>query len=77
MLNAILISAVLLFIAVLLLGIRIFFVKNGKFPNTHIGGSKAMHDRGVGCATSQDRQAQQKKQINTSDILKNIIDNNK
>jgi len=77
MLNAILISAVLLFIAVLLLGIRIFFVKNGKFPNTHIGGSEAMRDKGVGCATSQDRQARQKKKrLDKSDIIKEIIENN-
>jgi hypothetical protein len=77
MLYAILISAVLLFIAVLLLGVRIFFVKDGKFPNIHIGGNKALRDKGVGCATTQDRQAQQKKKrMNTSDIIKEITDNN-
>lgn len=69
MLYAILISTVLLFVAVLLLGVRIFFVKDGKFPNIHIGGNKALRDKGVGCATTQDRQAQQKKKrMNTSDI---------
>lgn len=77
MLYAILISTVLLFVAVLLLGVRIFFVKDGKFPNIHIGGNKALRDKGVGCATTQDRQAQQKKKrMNTSDIKKKITANN-
>lgn len=68
---------VLLIIAVLLLGIRIFFVKNGKFPNTHIGSNKAMRERGIGCATSQDREAQKNtKRLNTSDIIKQITENN-
>ncbi len=54
MLKTIFIGAALLFIAILLMGMRIFFSKKGEFPNTHIGGCKAMKDRGIGCATSQD-----------------------
>lgn len=46
----------LLLIAVLLMGVRVFFTKKGEFPNTHIGASKAMQDRGIHCATSQDRE---------------------
>lgn len=46
----------LLLIAVLLMGVRVFFTKKGGFPNTHIGASKAMQDRGIHCATSQDRE---------------------
>lgn len=57
MLKVIVVSAVLLLVAVLLLGVRVFFVKGGQFPNIHIGGSKAMKERGIGCATSQDREA--------------------
>jgi len=68
---------VLLIIAILLLGIRIFFVKNGKFPNTHIGSDKAMREKGIGCATSQDREAQKNtKRMNTLDIVKQITENN-
>lgn len=51
-------TLVIVGLAVLFLGIRVFFVKGGRFPNVHIGGSKAMRDRGVSCATSQDREAQ-------------------
>ncbi len=54
-------------LAVLLLGVRIFFVKGGRFPNIHIGGNKAMRERGISCATSQDREAQK---------LKNDVENN-
>lgn len=46
-------------VAVLLLGVKVFFVKGGRFPNIHIGGNKAMRRRGISCATSQDREAQQ------------------
>lgn len=56
MIKTLLIGIVLLFVAVLLMGVRVFFTKKGEFPNTHIGGSKAMRDRGISCATSQDRQ---------------------
>lgn len=57
MITTLLIGIILLFIAVLLMGVRVFFSKKGEFPNTHIGGSKAMKDRGISCATSQDREA--------------------
>lgn len=57
MIKTLLLGIAILFIAILLMGIKIFFSKKGEFPNTHIGGSKAMRDRGIGCATSQDREA--------------------
>ena len=60
MIKTLLIGAVILFIAILLMGVRVFFSKKGEFPNTHIGGSKAMQQRGISCATSQDRQAASK-----------------
>ena len=52
-------TLVLVGVAVLLLGVKVFFVKGGRFPNIHIGGNKAMRQRGISCATSQDREAQQ------------------
>lgn len=61
MIQAFIVSAVLLFIGILLFGIRVFFVKNGEFPNIHIGGNKALKDKGIACATSQDRDAQKSK----------------
>ncbi len=73
MFETIVISAILLIIAILFLGVRVFFVKGGRFPNSHIGNSKAMRDRGIKCATSQDREAQQnKKKLNTNDIINEL-----
>ncbi|MGM9802824.1 MAG: hypothetical protein ACI308_01455 [Muribaculaceae bacterium] len=43
----------LMAVAVMLLGVRVFFVKGGKFPNTHIHGNKAMQKRGITCLTSE------------------------
>lgn len=59
MVAAFIVSAVLLIIGILLLGVRIFFIKGGEFPNIHIGGNKHLKDKGIDCATSQDRSAQQ------------------
>ena len=58
--KTLILGAVLLIIAVLLMGVRVFFTKNGKFPNTHVGANKAMKERGIPCATTQDRQARAK-----------------
>lgn len=46
----VLVTIVLVAVAVLLLGVKVWFVKGGKFPNTHIHGNKAMRDRGITCA---------------------------
>ena len=62
MLKTILLSLVvplvILLIAVLAMAFRPLFVKGGRFPNIHIGGNKALKQRGITCATSQDREAQ-------------------
>ena len=64
LLAAILISVIIVFVAVFLLGFKVFLSKEGKFPNIHIGGSKALKDRGVNCATTQDADAQKAKPKN-------------
>lgn len=45
-------------ICIVLLALNILIRKNGKFPNTHVSGNPAMQKYGVGCAQSQDREAQ-------------------
>lgn len=52
---------VIVFIATFLLGFKIWIFKDGKFPNFHIGGSQALRNRGVSCATTQDTEAQKTK----------------
>lgn len=60
MLKTLLIGLVLLAVAIVLMGVRVFFTKKGEFPNTHIGGNREMKKRGIGCATSQDREMSRK-----------------
>ncbi len=43
-----------------LLGVRVFFVKGGRFPNGHVSGNRALRDRGIGCVQSQDREARER-----------------
>ena len=50
-------SLLILLIAILAMAFRPLFLKK-RFPNIHIGGNKALKDRGITCATSQDREAQ-------------------
>lgn len=59
MVQTIIISIIVLAIAILLMGVRIFFTKKGSFPNTHISASQAMKDRGITCASSQEREARE------------------
>ena len=54
---------VILLIAVLAMAFRPLFLKK-RFPNIHIGGNKALKERGITCATSQDREAQAKAKQN-------------
>lgn len=58
MVKAIIISVVLIGLGVAGMCVRIILKKNGTFHSQDVGQSKAMHERGVGCTRSQDRQAQ-------------------
>jgi len=48
--TTLLLTLALVALAVMLLGVRIFFVRGGKFPNTHIHGNVHMKKRGITCA---------------------------
>ncbi len=37
----------------LLLGVRVLFVKGGKFPNSHIEGNDALKKKGIHCASGK------------------------
>lgn len=50
-----LITLILVALAVLLLCVKLLLLKDGAFPNTHVGGQKAMQERGISCHTSQHR----------------------
>jgi hypothetical protein len=46
-------AVILVGICVLLFGVRIFFVKGGKFPNGHVEGNQALLEKGIRCAQSE------------------------
>ncbi len=48
-----LITILLVGISVLLLGVRVFFIKGGKFPNTHIHNNPALKEKGITCVTDE------------------------
>lgn len=74
MLDTILITLLIVAISIALLGIKVFFVKGGKFPNGHVSGNKAMRDRGIGCVQSQDREAQKKSRFSVDEMEKTLSD---
>lgn len=61
MIKVVLLTLVIVGISVLLIGIKVFFTKNGKFPETHIGRNAAMRKRGIHCVKTQDKMAQRSK----------------
>ncbi|EGJ71508.1 hypothetical protein Bcop_1309 [Bacteroides coprosuis DSM 18011] len=71
MFETILISIAILAISLLLLGIKMLFVKGGKFPNTHVSGNPKMRECGVGCAQSQDRASRKRSRYDEFVELKN------
>ena len=57
MLKTILITMLIVAICIALLSVKLLFKKNGRFPNTHVSGNKALREKGIGCVQSQDREA--------------------
>ena len=59
-LKVVLLAVVLMGFVMIGFAIQILLKKNGKFPNTHIGGNKHMKSRGVTCAQTDDKIEQAK-----------------
>lgn len=74
MLETILITLLIVAICVILLGVKVFFVKGGRFPNGHVSGNKAMRERGIGCIQSQDREARMKPRFSIDELEKALND---
>ena len=75
MLYTLLFTLLIVAICILLLGIKMLFSKRAKFPNGHVSGNKALTERGISCAQSQDRMAQRKRKFSIEDIEKALNDN--
>ncbi|MBQ3731589.1 MAG: hypothetical protein II905_07555 [Muribaculaceae bacterium] len=54
MMKVLLLTLVIVGLAVLLLGVKVFFVKGGRFPNTHIHDNPEMRKRGIKCARDKE-----------------------
>ncbi|MBR6589973.1 MAG: hypothetical protein IKK67_05835 [Bacteroidaceae bacterium] len=72
MIETLIITVLIVAICLALLAIKIIFKKNGRFPNTHVSGSKAMRKRGIGCVQSQDREARAPKRIQVRERVKRV-----
>ncbi len=70
MLYTILFTLLIVAICVALLGIRLLLIKGGKFPNGHVSSNKKLRENGVGCAQSQDREAQHKRKFSIDEMEK-------
>jgi uncharacterized LabA/DUF88 family protein len=58
-----LIAIIILLVCVALLSVGVLFKKDGTFPDTHIESSKALREKGIHCAVSQDYEQQNRKNL--------------
>jgi hypothetical protein len=54
MIEVLLLSLGIVGISFLALGFRVLFVKKGKFPNSSVGGNKALRQYGLQCARGEE-----------------------
>ena len=71
MFKTLLITLLIIAISFALLAITIIIKKNGKFPNTHVGGNREMRKRGIKCVQSQDKDARRKNPMRVSESSRN------
>ncbi|MBO5665378.1 MAG: hypothetical protein J6S03_04200 [Bacteroidaceae bacterium] len=71
MFKTLLITLLIIAISFALLAITIIIKKNGKFPNTHVGGNREMRRRGIKCVQSQDKDARRKNPMRVSESSRN------
>ncbi|MCH5221890.1 MAG: hypothetical protein J1F05_06165 [Muribaculaceae bacterium] len=51
--KTIILSIAVVLVCVILLGVRVLFVKGGRFPDGHVSHSKALREKGFGCASEE------------------------
>jgi len=55
MITTLLLTVIILLISVVLLSIKVLLKKNGRFPNIHIEGNRALAKKGIYCARTMHR----------------------
>lgn len=63
MLTTLLLTVLILVICVVLLAVKILLKKGGQFPNTHVGGNKALSKKGIYCAKTQHKEEIKRKNL--------------
>ncbi len=56
MMKQVLISVLIVAISMLFLAVKMILKKGAKFPNEHVSSSKALQERGISCAQTQDKE---------------------
>ncbi len=46
----VLLAIIIMGVAIVLMGVKVLFVKGGKFPSGHIHDHHALRDKNIGCA---------------------------
>ena len=67
MIETLLISVLIIAIAMVLLLVRVLFVKQGEFKSQHIHDSEAMRERNIHCVMDQDRELRTKSKFAVSE----------
>ena len=70
MFRVLLFTLLIIAICFVLLAITIIIKKNGRFPNTHVGGNREMRRRGIKCVQSQDRDARKENPVRVKETNK-------
>ena len=50
--KTVILSIILISAAIVLLGVKVLFIKGGKFPSGHVHGNPELRNRGISCASS-------------------------
>ena len=53
--KTVILAIVIVLVCVILLGVKVLFVKGAKFPSGHVHSSAALRSRGISCASSEGR----------------------
>lgn len=59
----ILLSVAVIALCIILLGVKVLFVKNGKFPSGHLHDNPAMRKHHIGCAYREENEKLNKTKI--------------
>ena len=70
MIETLLISMLIIAIAMVLLLVRVLFVKMGEFKSQHIHDSEAMKERGIYCVVDQDREMRERSRFAVDENMK-------